>query len=265
VDFEKFLINWPKKVSKKKAEIESEFSKINQTNQIIGQNLREAKQSGDDDRYQSLIGKLRTIKEREEFLQGEYTSLQEQEQKPERERVSKLGEELRRPYAPPPPRGYAPYGLMPNSPNTTANVNYPTAEEDKKRKRDIIAELYNAPAGSREAEQLPAGVRAGVGALPTPESELEFLIREYPNANIAPIDVGGQTEYLIKNPDGTSFTTLDKGIAGTAGMLAVEAPLAAAEIAAGIGTATHGLVCARVRPGSTRHQSRPYRGYQEGR
>jgi hemoglobin-like flavoprotein len=103
------------------------------------------------------------------------------------------------------------------------------------------------------AEQLPAGVRGGVGALPTPEGELEYLKRTYPKANIVPIDIAGQTEYLIKNQDGTSFTTLDKGVAGTAGMLAVEAPIALGSAAAGIGTAiaTKSPVTATLAAGGT--------------
>ena len=212
-------------IATKKAEIESEFSKINQTNQIIAQNLRDAKASGDDEKYQSLIGKLKTVKDREEFLQGQYTSLQEQEAKPELERIGKLRKELENQGRP----AYSPIGgvTISNDPNP------PT----KERQREIVGELYNAPVGSREAEQLPTGVRAGVGALPTPEGELEYLKRTYPNANIVPIDIAGQTEYLIKNQDGTSLTTLDKGVAGTAGMLAVEAPIALGSTAAGIATA----------------------------
>jgi hypothetical protein len=239
-----------------KTDIEAEFSKISQTNKIIAQNLRDAKASGDKEKYQSLIGKLRIVKDREEFLQGQYTSLQEQEAKPEQERISKLGEELRQPYVSPPPRGYSPYGLMPNAPNTTRNQSdLPTRQEQTQRKRELAGQLYNAPVGQggMSAEQLPAGVRAGVGALPTPEGEFEYLKRTYPNASIAPIDIAGRTEYLIKNPDGTSFTTLDKGVAGTAGMLAVEAPIAIGSAAAGIGTAigTRSPVTATLAAGGT--------------
>ena len=235
-------------IIKKKTEIESEFSKINRVNQVIGQKLREAKASGDDEVYQSLIGKLRTMKEREEFLQGEYSSLQEQEEKPEKERIGKLGEELRQP-APSYMPSYIPIGgsMIPNA-------NQPSPDEAKQRQRELIGEIYKTPlAGEMKDEQLPAGVRAGVGALPTPESEIEYLKRTYPNASIAPIDVAGQTEYLIKNPDGTSFTTLDKGIAGGAGMLAVEAPIAIGSTAAGLGTAvaTKSPVAATIAAGGT--------------
>jgi hypothetical protein len=233
--------------------IESDLANLSTGINEIGKRLRQAKAEGKETDT-SLLEKLRLFEAKSEELQVQYSSLQQQEEKPQQEQISKLGQELRTPYAVAPPRGYAPYGLMPNAPNVTGGDIYPTVQQDTQRKREIIGQLYNAPTDSPEAEQLPAGVRAGVGALPTPESELEYLKKTYPSANIAPIDVGGNTEYLIKNQDGTSFTTLDKGIAGTAGMLAVEAPLAVAEIGATLGTlaATKSPVTATLAGGATR-------------
>lgn len=242
---------------KQKTDIEAEFTKINQTNKIIVDNLTKAKESGDNESYQSLIGDLRTMKEREDFLQNQYTSILDQEAKPKQEKIAQLGTELKTPYQPNPQAGYSPYGFgFPMGAGMTGSEAYKTKEQDTQRKRDIIAQVYNAPVNEkgRASEQLPAGVRGGVGALPTQESKLEYLQRTYPNSNIAPIDVGGNTEYLIKNQDGTSFTTLDKGIAGTAGMLAVETPIAIAETAAGLGTlaATKSPVMATLAAGGTR-------------
>jgi hypothetical protein len=200
--------------------------------------LAEADKAGNTTLAQQLADESVTLSRALERQETEYDLLKEQEANPELERISKLSQELQRPYVSPPPRGYAPYGLMPNALNATENQSdFPTRQEQMQRKRELVGQLYNAPPSSPEAEQLPAGVRAGVGALPTPEGELEYLKKTYPNANIVPIDVGGQTEFLIKNPDGTSFTTLDKGVAGTAGTLAVEAPIAIGSAAAGIGTA----------------------------
>jgi hypothetical protein len=241
-------------VKKSKADIGAEIQKVFKLGQVIDQKLDAAKASGNQGEYNSLIEDLKTVRKEEKLLEDQFSLLEEEQVRPDQERISKLGQELRTPYVADAPRGYAPYGLMPNAPNLTGgNVN-PTLEQDTQRKREIIGQLYNAPAGSREAEQLPAGVRAGVGALPTPESELEYLKRTYPNSNIAPIDVGGNTEYLIKNQDNTSFTTLDKGVAGTAGMLAVEAPLAVAEIGATLGTlaATKSPITATLAGGATR-------------
>lgn len=220
--------------------------------------LAKADKAGNTALAQQLADESVTLSRALERQEAEYDSLQEQEAKPELERISKLTEELKTPRVAPPPMEYSPYGLMPGSMPGAAfseAVNYPTIEEDRQRKREIVGELYKAPVGEggMAAEQLPAGVRAGVGALPTPEGELEYLKRTYPNANITPIDIGGQTEYLIKNLDGTSFTTLDKGVAGTAGMLAVEAPIALSSAATGIGTAiaTRSPVTATLAAGGT--------------
>jgi hypothetical protein len=200
-------------------------------------------EDGNNEEYSALLGDLRIIENDIERLQVEYTSLQEQEAKPEQERISKLMQELRRE----PVSTYMPFGGM-------MLLNDP-APPTKERAREIVGEIYKAPVGKggMVAEQLSAGVRAGVGALPTPEGELEYLKRTYPNANITPIDIAGQTEYLIKNQDGTSFTTLDKGVAGTAGMLAVEAPIAIGSAAVGIGTAigTRSPVTATLAAGGT--------------
>ena len=218
----------------------------------------EATEEGSEERN-VLLGELRQLDDYIKSLDKEFSDIDyEINVKPGLEKNIKLGEELNQPYASPPPMEYSPYGLMPGSmPGAPfpEPVNYPTAEENRQRKRDIVAQIYNAPVnkGGMAAEQLPAGVRAGVGALPTPEGELEYLKRTYPKANIIPIDIAGQTEYLIKNQDGTSFTTLDKGVAGTAGMLAVEAPIALGSTAAGIGTAiaTKSPVTATLAAGGT--------------
>lgn len=242
--------------NKSMADVDAEIKKIFKVGQVIDQKLDVAKASGNKEEYDLLINELRQVKEREEFLQNESSLLELESKKPKEEETNKLLKELRTPYTAPPLRGYSPFGLLPQAPSTAENIDYPTAEEDTQRKREIIGQLYNAPIseGGRQAEQLPAGVRAGVGALPTPESELEYLKRTYPKASIAPIDVAGKTEYLIKNQDGTSFTTLDKGIAGTAGMLAVEAPLTIAEVGAGLGTlaATKSPIAGTLAAGATR-------------
>lgn len=220
--------------------IERELKELSSDLVLTAKKIKEAESSGDKEKAFSLREQGLVFDREVERLQSQYDLLLEEEEKPELERVGKLMGELRQPYVSPPPRGYSPYGLMPNAPNATRNQSdFPTRQEQIQGKRELVGELYNAPLGEggRAAEQLPAGVRAGVGALPTPQSELEYLKRTYPNASIAPIDVAGKTEYLIKNPDGTSFTTLDKGFAGTAGMLAVEAPVALLSTGAGIATA----------------------------
>jgi hypothetical protein len=223
-------------ISAKKAEIEAEFKKITKTNQEIDRRIGEAKSAGDEETFQSLLSDLRTMKDREDMLQAQYSDLIAQEEKPKLEKIQKLGEELRQPIALPMPNYMGMYGL-PNQPMPDMS-NAPSVESQQTRKREIIGELYNAPVGAEgtAAEQMPPGVRGGIGALPTPESDLEYIRKNYPNANVTPITVGGNTEFLVKDANGKILTTLDKGIAGAAGMFAVEAPVTAIETAATLGT-----------------------------
>ena len=229
---------------------------LNSTRVELGKKLDKAKADGNNEEYSALLGDLKIIEDDIERFQVEYTSLEEQEAKPRLERIGKLSEELERERLP--FDTFQPTGIFvaPSMPYY-GGMRLPSkdAPPTKERAREIVAQLYNAPVGEggMATEQLPAGVRAGVGALPTPEGELEYLKRTYPKANIVPIDIAGETEYLIKNQDGTSFTTLDKGVAGTAGMLAVEAPIALGSAVAGITTAigTKSPVTATAAAGGT--------------
>ena len=204
----------------------------------------EATEEGSEERN-VLLGELKQLDDHINSLDKEFSDLDyEINVKPNLERITRLGEELEREGL---PSTYTPFGGMMSSSKP--------ARPTKERARDLVAQIYKAPVGEggMAAEQLPAGVRAGVGALPTPEGELEYLKRTYPNANIVPFDYAGDTEYLIKNQDNTILTTLDKGFTGTAGMLAVEAPIALGSAAAGILTAigTKSPVTATAAAGGT--------------
>lgn len=157
-----------------------------------------------------------------ETLNNQYATLVEQEKQPEVERISQLRQQLAGASAP----SGTPYGSLDNT----------RLDQNKEKQRELIGKIYNAPPseGGMPSEQLPAGVRFGVGALATPESELEYLKRTYPDASITPMSVGNSTEFLIKTKDGKTFTTLDMGLAGFGGAALVEAPIVAGSTAAGI-------------------------------
>jgi len=214
-------------IAQSKTNIEAELQKILQVNKVIDQKLDAAKAAGDDVLFQSLIEDLKKMKSRENELGNEYANLVEKEKKPELERIQALTAELRQPI------------MAPSANLMGEGAKRPSVEAQESRQRDIISELYKAPVGDGgvAAEQLPAGVRGGVGALPTDEAELEYLQKTYPDANIRPITVGNSTQFLIKTKDGKTFTTLDMGLAGFAGAAAVEAPIVLGSTAAGIATA----------------------------
>ena len=219
--------------------------------------LAEAKKTGNIELANQLADKAVKLTDLLNRKQSQYDLLKEKEEKPNLERIQKLGEELRKPLAGPSVNYVAMYGHGGiGGTSQVYDTQQPSREQQMERKREIMGELLKTPpsAGGRQSEQLPSGVRFGVGALPTPESEAEYLKQKYPDANITPITVAGNTEFLIKNKDKSVFTTLDKGLAGTAGMLAVEGSLTAAEIAAGLTTtaATKSPMAGNLAAGATR-------------
>lgn len=211
---------------KTKEQLLPEFERVKRLTQVLGQKLDAAKASGNNDEYQSLLEDKKKLKSIENNLQNQWSSITEKEKQPELERISALRKELEGSAA---PTG-TPYSYA---------YDRPTLEEEKARQRELIGQIYNAPPseGGMASEQLPAGVRFGVGALATPESELEYLKRTYPDANITPMSVGNSTEFLIKTKDRKTFTTLDMGLAGFGGAALVEAPIVAGSTAAGIAAA----------------------------
>lgn len=220
-------------IAKSKTEIESELSKINQVNKIIGQKLDSAKASGNTDEYDSLINDLRTMKDREDFLQNNYTKLMTQEADLRVADVSKKLDVLRRKVPVPFSSPMQSMG-MPGA--TALSTNQQSPKEVDERNRQIVGEIYNLPVGKggREAEKIPSSLMAQVETLYDPTSKSQLLEKTYGKGNVLPIDVGGNTEFFIKSPDGSVKTTLDKGIASLAG-IATEAPVVASEIASFLG------------------------------
>jgi hypothetical protein len=227
-------------LQKNKDIIAEDIKKLSRGIVEAGNRYKAAQAAGKLDEAQSYVDMIRKLNDQENLLQGQYVQLVEKEKQPELERISALRQELEKPMAAPSPNYLGMYGSMGNMRGTPVyDTSQPSVEEQQARKREIIGELYKAPlgAGGMEAEQLPAGVRGGVGALPTPESELEYLKMQYPDARITPMSVGNSTEFLIKTKDGKTFTTLDMGFAGLGGAAAVEAPIVVGSTAAGIAAA----------------------------
>jgi hypothetical protein len=217
-----------------KADIEDEFRKITETNKVIDQKLDAAKASGNNSEYDSLLNDLRLMKEREDFLQNQYSDILEQEKKPELERIQAIGEELRAPMAGPIANYMGMYGMGQNIP--VYDTQQPSIERQMARKRELIGERFNLPPSKGiEAEKLPTSLMAQVETLYDPTSKAQLLTNYFGEGNVRPIDVAGNTEFLITQPDGSVKTTLNKGVAGLAGV-AAEIPPTAAEIATFLGT-----------------------------
>jgi hypothetical protein len=220
-------------LQKNKQVIETDLANLSIGIVEIGKRLKKAKEEGKE-ADPSLLDNLRLFEGKAEELQNQYSSLQEEEAKPQLEEVRKLSKELEaRPSFMPNYMGMGGGGF--NVPPVITDQ--PSSEEFKARQREVVGQLYNAPVGRGgvESEMLPTSLMAQVATLPNPESKSQLLEKTYGKGNVLPIDLGGNTEFLIKNDDGSVKTTFNKGIAGLAGV-AAEAPVVAAEIASFIGT-----------------------------
>ena len=223
-------LNLTEKISAVDANIKNIFD----ARKNIISKLSEADKSGDTALARQLADESVTLSRALERQEAEYDLLKQEEAKPQLEEVRKLRKELEaRPSFMPNYMGMGGGGF--NAPPVMTDQ--PSPEEFKARQREVVGQLYNAPVGQGgvESEMLPTSLMAQVETLPNPESKSQLLEKTYGKGNVLPIDLGGNTEFLIKNDDGSVKTTFNKGIAGLAGV-AAEAPVVAAEIASFIGT-----------------------------
>jgi hypothetical protein len=225
-------------LQKQKELISSDISKLSRGIVEAKNKYKASVAAGKDVEAQSYVDLGRNLYDKVKVLQNQFSKLETEEEAPNLERISGLRKEIEKPIVAP-VANYMGMGGRGGMGMPTPMYNMPSVEQQMATKREAIGQLFDAPVGEggMAAEQLPTGVRVGVGALPTPESELEYLRQTYPDANIMPMTVGGKTQFLIKTKDGKTFTTLDMGLAGFAGAAAVEAPIAIGSTAAGISAA----------------------------
>jgi hypothetical protein len=222
-----------------KKSVEAQLARVRSGIVDLGSRIDKAEADGDEKAKSALMEDLMILGDHAKDLESSYSSLMEQEQAATQQDRAALEKELAAPIyeskiAPttfdlPTYSAYAP--VMPR-------VTPPDPEAKMERNREIAGQLLSAPVSpdGREAEMLPAGLRAQIGSLPNPETKAQLLKENFPDANITPLNVGGNTEFFLKMPDGTVKTTFDSGLAGFAGAAVVEIPLNVAQIAAGLGT-----------------------------
>lgn len=226
-------------MEKEKESLKAKASEISSTISIIASEIDKAEAAGDQNKKSMLMQDLMVLDREAQALQGRYSSLVGQEEDTKQQDRAALEKELAAPIyeskiAPtefdlPTYSAYAP--VMPR-------VTPPEPEKKFERNRQIVSELLNVPVGEggRKAEMLPTGLRVQLGSLPTPESRAQLLQKNFPGAQVSPLNVGGNTEFLLQMPDGTVKTTFEPGLAGLAGAAAVEIPLTVAQLASGLGT-----------------------------
>lgn len=114
---------------------------------------------------------------------------------------------------------------------------YDTQRLEQEKKQDLSLVSGVSPESiDLNPYNVPAAQRAALGAMVSPESRGKYMESKYGSGNVLPLTIGGNNEFLVKRPDGTAFTTENKGLAGTLSAIAVETPIVVGETAAFIGT-----------------------------
>lgn len=232
-------------MAKDKQSTESELKQVRSNIIALDGLIAKAEAAGDENARSSLLGDLATLDAYAKTLEADFSGFQEQEREAKAQTQADLEKRLK--LATPTEtavqpeqvfKSFTPVGPMGGMLNVATIVPPPPTESQKEESRRLAGELLNAPVGEggRKAEMLPAGLRAQLGSLPTPESKAQLLQKNFPGADIAPLNVRGDTEFLIKLPSGEIKTTFESGIAGMAGAAAVEVPITAAETVAGLTT-----------------------------
>jgi hypothetical protein len=199
----------------------------------IFERIDTAKAAGDTRQEDALTYEYDLLQKEENRLQNVYGELSKEKEKPNLERVQALTKELRKPIVSPMPNymnmgGRGGMGIpTPMYPDPGLSI-----KEQEARKREIVANLYKIPVspGGMESEKIPTSLMAQVETLQDPTSKAQLLENTYGKGSVLPIDISGKTEFFIKQPDGSVKTTMDKGIAGLAGV-AAETPAVLGEIA----------------------------------
>ena len=222
-------------IKRSKEVVNSELLRVFNVGKVIAKQIDELSGDKNAEKRQLLLDDLREAKKLENSLNNEFAKLAEEEKKPELERIQAIGEELRAPIVTPMPN-YMNMGGRGGIGMPTPIYNMPSVEQQQARKRELIGERFNLPPSKGvEAEKLPTSLMGQLETLYDPTSKAQLLTNYFGEGNVRPIDVAGNTEFLITQPDGSVKTTLNKGVAGLAGV-AAEIPPTAAEIATFLGT-----------------------------
>lgn len=224
-----------------KKQLDDFFSRVNQAVPKLEQQLKDAESAGDSNLATRISGELLAIGKEADLLGDRYAEIDYQLTGGEAKlaEVQRASESLRG-------GGYAVRGEAEGIGGMAMGIPMPPVslrgplkrEETEQSKKEALSVITNVPAEkiNTDGRQMPASQRAALGALQSPEKRAQFVESKYGQGNVFPFEINGKTEFLVKKPDGTAFTTENKGFAGGAGVAIVEVPIVAAETAAGLGT-----------------------------
>lgn len=220
-------------------ELDNFFKQVNFALPKMEQELIAANSAGDVESEQRIANEMLILRQEAEAKSNRYADIKyEIETAPKLAEIQQASRLLSS-------GGYKQYDFQPESsyvrPLSSSAPVYTAPKINVKKTREElqkqVAVLTNTPVEQvNPKNELPASDKFALGAIQTPEMGARYLAAKKPNINILPIDVNGRTEFAIKKPDGSVFTTVEGGFSGSLGSAIVEVPIVAAEIGAFSGT-----------------------------
>lgn len=223
-----------------KAKLDSFFADVNRVLPKLSEELVSARKSGNKELEGQIAQKMITLQSEADLQNNRYAEIQEKLEAPKLREISKATEALRTGSYKEQEKlssiGIPGGGIM-----MFPSVAFKTKEQEEREnsaKKQLLSIQTNIPSDAinLDSKNMPASQRFVLGALQSADSEAQYLEGKYGQGNIYPVQIDGETRFVVKKKDGTAFTTEKKGAAGTAGAAIVEVPIMASEIGAGIGT-----------------------------
>jgi hypothetical protein len=221
-----------------KGNLDKFFEEANSSLSNLSQKLRDANAAGDTDLTRRLSNDLLSLKSFADSKSERYAEIESELKKPELAKISEAtkrlreGESERRFFLPvAAPGGGGISTMLPSGLEKTQQ------ELDAQKKKDLSVATNIPPEKiSLDSGSMPAEERFFLGALQSGVSEAKYLTDKYGENNVYPVQIDGETKFVIRKKDGSAFTTEKSGVAGFSGAAIVEAPILAAEIGSALGT-----------------------------
>jgi hypothetical protein len=217
-----------------KSQLDRFFDRVNRWVPVLNQQLEQAQAAGDTNLATTLSNEILAIKREADRKSQRYADLDFEISGQMRSGASeRLSSGLPSEEAMVSPATISMGGSMP----AFSPARFDPSRVAEEKKRDLAYVSGIAPENiDLSPEDVPAGQRFAMGALQTSESRAKYIQGKYKGQGVYPVNIDGRDEFLVVRPNGTAFTTEDKSFAGTAGAIAVEAPIIVGETAAFLGT-----------------------------
>lgn len=221
----------------RKEELDQFFADVRTTLPKLEQKLLEANQSGNVDLEREIANEIIILQDEADRQSEAYADILAEESEAKTKEVAKQTQLLREgTYKPTPLSSFGAFspGEIPVAPRP--EIKPPQELADKRKQALSVVTGIPVEKISEGIKNMPASERFVLGSLQSGDTEAKYLEKIYGEGSVFPVEMDGETKFVVRRKDGSAFTTDKKGIAGTAGAVAVEAPILAGEIGAFLGT-----------------------------